>query len=352
MPFVNEFRLNVRQWAAALVVVALALTLTPRVWKRLEKFDTGPDYRIPYALSKDYWLYERRLEQLTDTDQIIVFGDSVIWGEYVLPDGTLSHFLGDRFVNAGVNGLFPLAEEGLIRNYGTALRGRKILLHFNLLWLTSPKADLQAAQDEFNHARLVPQFFPRIPAYSADASERLGAVVERNVQFLSWVNHIQDVYFGQKDILRWTLADNRAVRNPLFTVDSKRGPASRRHRPWTETSEGPVQFEWVPLDRSLQWQSFQRLVALLRRRGNDVCTVVGPFNEHMIAEKNRAAYRTLRDGVAAWLSEQRLPHVVPDVLPSALYADASHPLTDGYELLARRLHESAAFAVWRGPTRN
>ena len=100
------------------------LSLTPRLWKTVERFDTGPDYRIPYDLSKDYWLYQRRLADKIDPRSIVMLGDSVVWGEYVLPDGTWSHFLNeqtgqtDKFVNGGVNGLFPLALEGLVDYYG------------------------------------------------------------------------------------------------------------------------------------------------------------------------------------------------------------------------------------------
>jgi len=111
--FVNAMRLNTRHWLAVAAIVASVLLATPWLWKKAERFDTGPDYRIPYALSKDYWLYERRLERITPTN-IAVIGDSVIWGEYVRPDGTLSHFLNEvlpnghrgqpgKFVNAGVN---------------------------------------------------------------------------------------------------------------------------------------------------------------------------------------------------------------------------------------------------------
>src|ERR1700691_1512441 len=112
---VNEMRLNVRQWAVVLGIILLAGFLTPRIWKGVERFDTGPDYRIPYDLSKDYWLYQRRLQDRIDPRSIILLGDSVVWGEYVLRDGTWSHFLNeqtgktDKFVNGGVNGLFPLA---------------------------------------------------------------------------------------------------------------------------------------------------------------------------------------------------------------------------------------------------
>jgi hypothetical protein len=37
---------------------------------------------------------------------------------------------------------------------------------------------------------------------------------------------------------------------------------------------------------------------------------------------------------------------VPETLPSPLYADASHPLTEGYELLAGRISRDPAFRAW------
>jgi hypothetical protein len=185
VPFgVNEMRLSGRSWTLVVGALLLVMLGTPRIWKRVERFPTGVDYRIPYELSKDYWLYERRLGQITDPAKLFVLGDSVVWGEYVRPEGTLSHFLSaetgapDRFINAGVNGLFPLALEGLVQSYGQPLRHRKVLLQCNVLWMSSPKADLQTQKEEkFNHSRLVPQFRPRIPCYKADAIERLEAIV-------------------------------------------------------------------------------------------------------------------------------------------------------------------------------
>ncbi len=367
---VNEMRLNSRQCALALAILVLALLLTPWFWKRVERFDTGPDYRIPYDLSKDYWLYQRRLEDKIDPRSIVMLGDSVVWGEYVLPDGTWSHFLNqqtgqtNKFINGGVNGLFPLALEGLVDYYARALKNRKIILHCNLLWLSSPKADLQIDKEErFNHSRLVPQFFPRIPCYKADANERLSAIVERNFHFTAWVDHLQDAYFGQKSILSWTLEDDggdppqypNSYKDPLAQItfqvpsaprdDPQRGPKSPRHKPWSENG-GPAPFEWVALDTSLQWNAFQRLLRTLRQRGNDVFVILGPFNEHMVAEESRAPYRKLRDGVAAWLQENQIPHWVPEALPSQLYADASHPLTDGYALLAKKTLANEDFQTW------
>src|SRR6185436_10831769 len=193
--------------------------------------DTGPDYRIPYALSKDYWLFQRRLEQVAPTN-IVVLGDSVVWGEYVLSDGTWSHFLNqesggtNRFVNAGVNGLFPIALEGLVRWYGQSLRHRKVLLHCNVLWMTSLKADLSSDKEErFNHSALVPQFFSRIPCYRADANERLDAIVERYIPFFEWVSHLQNAYFEQMSIPKWTLDEGKV--DPLRNPNAYRNPFSQ-----------------------------------------------------------------------------------------------------------------------------
>jgi lysophospholipase L1-like esterase len=368
IPFVNEVRLNWKNWLATIAILAATIWATPRVWKRIEQFETGPAYRIPYLLSKDYWLYQRRLEQKTSPSNILVVGDSVIWGEYVQPDGALSHFLNqlgasNRFVNAGVNGLYPLAIEGLINNYAP-LRNRKIILHCNLLWMSSPKADLQENKaQQINHSRLLPQF-GKIPSYRADANERLSAVIERNLQFFSWVTHLQVVYFNDKSIPAWTLADDgsdppnypNAYKNPLTQItlrvpppladDSDRGPTSPRHKPWTETGATATRFDWVAPEQSLQWAAFQRTLQKLIASRNDVLVVIGPFNEHMIAAESKAAFEKLRDAVMSYLQRKQIPFVKPEVLPSALYADGSHPLTEGYKLLAARLYENPEFQKW------
>ncbi len=272
LPITSEMQLSLRQWAIVLAIVALMLVATPSLWKQIERFDTGADYRIPYQLSNDYWLFDWRLQKIADPDPIVVLGDSVVWGEYVKSDGTLPHFLNrqagqpGRFVNAGVNGLFPLALEGLVRYYGTSLHDRKVIVVCNLLWLSSPEADMQAKKAEIrNHASLVPQFFPRIPSYHADANGRIGAVIERNVGFLGWVDHVQDCYFHQQSILQWTLDEDaerpqfypNAYKNPLAQItlavpsgqgdDSDRGEGSPRHSPWTATGGAKTALEWVEL---------------------------------------------------------------------------------------------------------
>lgn len=372
VPFgVNEIRLCSRQWLVVAVIVLACAIAIPKLWLTVEPFRPGSDYRIPYALSKDYWLYQRRLEQIDDPARIPIIGDSVVWGEYVRPDGTLSHFLNrqaarpDRFVNCSINGLFPLAMEGLVDDYAGSLKGRKVIVHCNILWLTSPEADMSADTDAgFNHSELVPQFARRIPRYHADANERIGAFLDRHIEIFSWVNHIRAAYYQDQSIPRWTLDNDgndpptypNAWKNPLSPLtagipaeppdDPQRGPTSPRHKPWTAGGAEPTEFEWVDLAQSLQWQAFRRVIHRLRDRGDDVLVVIGPFNEHFVVESQRPTCRALRDGIAAWLSQNNVATVVPATLPTDLYADASHPLTKGYALLAERIWKDRVFQRW------
>jgi hypothetical protein len=231
--------------------------------------------------------------------------------------------------------------------------------------MTSPKADLSTEKEEqFNHSRLVPQFFPRIPCYRAAANERLSATVENHVEFISWVDHLQSAYFGQRSILSWTLEDDgsspphypNSYKNPLAQInlsvpsppasDPQRGPNSPRHKAWNEAGQGPTRFDWVPASASLQWRGFQSVISTLRNRGNDVLVLFGPFNEHMIAEDNRPGYADLRNSILTWLKANHVSVAAPQSLPTELYADASHPLTQGYELLAKRLYADPVFQSW------
>lgn len=365
-PFgVNEMRMAGRHWLAVAALLVAFVGLAPILWDRWERFEPGPDYRVPYALSADYRHTQRRLAAVPP-GSIPVVGDSVVWGEYVRADGALSHFLSrktgrpGRFANCGIDGVFPLAIEGLVTHYGGALRSRRVMLQCNMLWMSSPRSDLSAEKEEtFNHAALVPQRFGAVPCYRADAAARLGAAVARSIDFFGWVSHLNSRYFEQASLPQWTLSEPTSgshpnawrLPGPALSLDEpasdpQRGPSSPRHKPWTAGGGSPQSFEWVGLDASLQWAAFRRTVATLRERGCDVMVVVGPFNEHMVAPEQRPRFRAMRDGIAGRLRRSGVAHVVPETLPSALYADASHPLTEGYAELARRLWRDTAFQAW------
>jgi hypothetical protein len=353
--FSNGIRLTIRQW---LIVGAYTLALVifgPSLWERFEPFAPATDYRIPHDLSNDYGLYERNCRLAASRHDALLIGDSVVWGEYVKPNETLSHYLNmqagtERFGNLGLDGAHPLALLGLTEHYATAVSGKDVILQCNPLWLSSLRADLQdEKQTEFNHPRLVPQFSPTIPCYQVDWLGKrqnddlhlhLGVVVEHHLPFNRWTSHLQQAYYDRSDIPGWTLEhpyDNplEPLSKPLPTDDSLR----HLPQPWYESGISKQDYPWVDLATSLQWRAFQQVVELLQRRGNRVFVVVGPFNEHMLEPGSLERYRGIQSGIRKWLDVQQIPYLVPAALASHYYGDASHPLAAGYRLLAKQLLE-------------
>jgi len=352
----NGVRLSGRQWAGmGLFVLALYL-LAPRLWSRLERLELGTDYRIPYDLSQDYWHFDRMARAAAARYDTLVVGDSVVWGQYVRRDHTLSHYLNvqagaERFANLGLDGAHPLALTGLLEHYGGGIAGKNVLLHCNPMWLQSPEADLRAWREgiRINHPALLPQHSSEIGAYREECSQRLGTFVEQRVPFHAWTRHLQVAYYNQMSVPAWTL--ERPYENPFGPITLKLPPPDEglRHEAvsWTARGIRKQDFAWVDPAASLQWRAFRRVVEILEGRGNRVFVLVGPFNEHLLTEKGREGYLRVKGGIEAWLRERKVPHVVPEVLPSEHYADASHPLSDGYALLARRIFESEAWKVAR-----
>jgi hypothetical protein len=212
--------------------------------------------------------------------------------------------------------------------------------------MSSRRADLQDGKtDEFNHPRLLPQFAPSVPAYKAEISPRLGALVERRLPLSVWTTHLQQAYYDRLDIPSWTL--EHPYDNPLEPLTRELPPSdySLRHpsRPWYKSNITKQDYPWVDLDTSLQWRAFRQVVELLQERGNRVFVLVGPFNEHLLTPASRERYQNVKATIAAWLEEKQVPHVVLSPLPSELYGDASHPLAEGYKQLAQKLANEPFF---------
>ncbi len=344
----NAIRLSGREWIGLALFGLAVFLLAPRLWDRIEAFETGPDYRIPYDLGNDYGLYERRARKV---EEIPIVGDSVIWGQYVKPGETLSHYLnertgGPRFANLGLDGAHPAALAGLLEHYGGGLRGKKVVLLCNPLWLSSPRADLADPEEtRLNHPGLLPQFRPRIPAYKAERSQRLGTVIDRNVAFFGWTRHLQAAYFDNNSLPSWAL--EHPYECPLSAVTLRVPPPDEklRHEPisWTARGIARQDYPWVDLETSIQWRFFRQSVEILERRGNRVFVLVGPFNEHMLSEASLGRCRAVQRGIGDWLGARKIPFAAPPALPSELYADASHPLAAGYEILARQLADLEFF---------
>src|SRR5216683_5980929 len=94
--FSNSIRLTGRPWAAVGLFTLVMVLFAPSLWKQAEKFDLEPDYRIPHDLSNDYWFYDRCAQLSAARYDTLLIGDSVIWGEYVTRQQTLSHYLNER----------------------------------------------------------------------------------------------------------------------------------------------------------------------------------------------------------------------------------------------------------------
>ena len=52
----NDVRLTGLEWIAVAMAVVAALVIVPRLWQQKEPLPHGPNPRICYDLSSDYWL--------------------------------------------------------------------------------------------------------------------------------------------------------------------------------------------------------------------------------------------------------------------------------------------------------
>ncbi|MBN2314706.1 MAG: hypothetical protein JXM79_12315 [Sedimentisphaerales bacterium] len=347
----NSIRLSGSEWIAVTILCIGFFFFAPTFWGHIEQFKAGPDYRLPYALGSDYWLYHRNCQRACSEVKSLVVGDSVIWGHYVSKENTLASDLNkiigrNEFANLGVDGFHPAALLGLLKYYGRNIKGKNVLIQLNPLWMSSQKHDLQTDKEfRFNHPKLVPQFDPKIPCYKDSFSKRLLIAVERHLSFLSWTSHLRMVYYDNLDMPTWTLEHPytcpfKAVLAGLPTAENL---DLVENISWTEKGVTKQDFDWVELESSLQWNLFRQIVELLRERDNNVFVLVGPFNEHILKTKSFNVYQEMKCKIEKWLQQNKAAYYIPPPLPSEFYRDASHPIAEGYALLAKQLYENQSF---------
>ena len=90
-------------------------------------------------------------------------------------------------------------------------------------------------------------------------------------------------------------------------------------------------------------EDYKATPRVLRKRGNNVFVLVGPFNEHMLKSKSYDTYQAMKLEIENWLQQNNIACYIPPPLPSEFYRDASHPIAEGYALLAKQLFENASF---------
>ncbi len=266
-----------------------------------------------------------------------------------LEKGGRGDLKGNTFANLGVDGIHPAAMLGLVKYYGKSISNKGVILHLNPLWMSSRKHDLSDTDEfRFNHPRLVPQFYPKIASYKAKFSQKANIVVERNISFSSWISHIGLNYYENMDIGNWTT--QYPYRNPLSAITFQIPfPENKPHSEpisWIERGMTKQDFPWVSIDESFQWDSFKKVIKLLQARKNKVFVLMGPFNPYVLTDESLNRYKTLRKNIENWLKENEIGYVAISDLPSEYYADASHPLKEGYAMIAREMIESELFGKW------
>jgi hypothetical protein len=350
----NSIRLSWKNWLVVMAVLVGIVYLTPHIWRGLEEFSPSTDYRLPYSLSDDYWMFTRWSKHACSEYPAVVIGDSVVWGQYVSMEGTLSHYLnertgGDTFANLGVDGTHPAAIMGLVKHYGKAISGKSVILHLNPLWMSSEKHDLSGKDEfSFNHPRLVPQFIRKPDCYRPSLSRRIGVAAERNIPFFSWINHMKTNHFENMDLQSWTIEN--PYRNPLKATSLEiPAPENRpKSKPisWSERRMKKQEFPWVQVEESFQWASFRGVVETLRARKNDVFVTIGPFNPYILTENSLDRYNVMKKAMEKWLEAEGVACRSLADLPGEYYADASHPLMEGYARIAGELLQAESFQQW------
>jgi len=148
----------------------------------------------------------------------------------------------------------------------------------------------------------------------------------------------------------WTIAN--PYKNPFkeltFRVPGtdgyERPENSAIRRPRADNRlNGTGGYQWVMTEKSLQWDAFVRSVQLLRERGNRVFVLVGPFNEHTLKGTSLDTYQKLKGQIEQWFLQNNIAYYMPPVLPVKIYQDASHPLSEGYAMIAKQLFENESF---------
>ena len=75
----HALRLSGVDWLIVAAALLVLLAFGPTAWERFEKLDPGADYRMPYALGSDYWLYSSHCRDACAQSKTLVIGDSVVW---------------------------------------------------------------------------------------------------------------------------------------------------------------------------------------------------------------------------------------------------------------------------------
>jgi hypothetical protein len=351
-----ELRLRCRDWGGVAVLILFVAWTLPHAWQWLESFRADADWRVPADLSEDYWLVNRWTDEVAQRGDVLLVGDSVVWGEFSSPSETLPTYLTKwsadvRFSNGGLKGLCPLAMPALVEDVISARQQKGIVLHFNPIWMTSPQRDLNEDQPtQVNHQMLLPQLWPDLPAYQPDWNTRIGNLVGRKLRLAQWSNHLRIDDFQGQDFQSWTLEHPKKLPFQgiqLGSPEPRDEPASFYRA--SPRSPRKTTYEWVGVgdgaQASFQLAGFKRAVQSIQGQGCPVFCVIGQLNPEMQTEDSLKEEQEIRAALMRWLDQQQVSYAQLPV-EGAWMADSSHPLPRGYHAQAESLWMTPEFQTW------
>ncbi len=360
IPNSNTVFLNGREWLIVLgVFIAISLVVY-NGFNRWERIPVETDFRSTCweARMSDYYAYSQWANYARDHYKILLIGDSVIWGQEVPNNETVSHFINQQLgkeevANLGIDGLTLAALDGMVANYGSAFRNTNAIVELNPLWMSSPKRDMRE-KGNFHHPRLVPQFDPRIK-YFKDFNERLGYVIEHHLKVPPFVRHLMVNYYDNKSVANWLLEN--PYRNPLSAITFQ-GPSMMKEKQglgtdWASREKDPAKIElrddpFLNPDESVMFEHFLRALDKLKKHNVNAMVLLGPFNTYNLNPESRQKLFTMIGQIKQILDKRGVTYfdATCDLLPSTAYADQCHALASGHAQLAEAMVKDPKVQRW------
>ena len=84
----------------------------------------------------------------------------------------------------------------------------------------------------------------------------------------------------------------------------------------------------------------------MEARNNNIFVILGPFNPYILTDESLDRYNVMKNEMENWFEDDGINYRSASDLPSEHYADACHPLKEGYARIAEELFETESFRQW------
>jgi len=353
----NAVVLTLREWLAAVLLSAAAIAVVYYGWGSWERYEPGPDHRETCwaELQSDYWAYMRWCKYARDHYDILLMGDSVIWGQEVPNNETISHYLNEYIgreavANLGNDGLFMAGLSGIVRHYGDYLGDTNVIIQCSPLWMASPRRDLHGEKkSQYHHPRLIPQLDPRINYYH-DLNTRLGYLSEHVFRVFPFVRHLMANYYDNTSISGWMM--EHPYSDPFAAITFRSSPvmAEKQGRgiDWEAKEMKMADEPFLDPAESIQFGLFLDAVEGLKKKNTRVFIMIGPYNQHYLVPESRERLFAMVEKIKAVFDERGYQYFDTFTvgLPSDTFGDSCHLLREGHDMLAKKMAADPAFRKW------